>query len=1403
MLSEDIGVSAAPSTPVTLSGKVIQKETGQPLSGVRLTWVATLNGKLLSKARTAKLAEAVSGRAGTFTLALEDEAVEAYRLLGVSPDSSSTIEVVDAGVAAPAYKMKTGPQAGLVIQVELHPKAKPAASGDIKLLSEFLAANRLTSARDLREQLIAPWADSPAASWPVATRLKTLQSLDIAVKDAGVGEDWGRLLDFDKLDAGTLAGSVTGEIFTGAIRDHIGKKSNLRLYRDYLRGVWVNAALFMHGATSSPGDAQPSKATLEKQLDNRLHQNFRTSSEALTSTAALLAEILKPALTVSRDKGGFGKTANQVPAKASSESDDDYLAKLVQLSGVGSSELQKRFRVDFEPDAGARTSRIQLNVDALRGFLSDSFQAPFDPYPISPDARQDRQRPIVLPGFAGSAPFYLQYEEWLDRQQPFYCENAFDIRRTIPVFSAQFREAVQTFMGGRDFDARKAFTEAEQHSVSASDGVGSILVGLFAFTDQLTQSVGQIDQGDYNGALASLADVEVAAQATLKRLLNRYWYKEAFSFQWNSGSEIHRDISLPARAGMPTDSVEALSALEGFFQPPYFLPLNYPSGFDNDTNRIISTLTSATLYVHWLYYVLQVMLPFLRAGIAQATRNYAEACRQLGFLTGNFVGVAEADTADPYDGSSRIFQLESLPYTTTVKYDERSGARKNAYPAASSGIDDRAFSTLKRNLAISPCEWRFFRLAQGRAMLDWAEQLFRTDEPSSIRRARELYKGVLLLHGVEPGTAPSYPKEGSPILVMVTLIGNPAIRAQVARANYGLYLIRQGLNVYGWREDMVPVLRFRPLKDAADSLASAAKAAQNDFIAYTDRFEQAQLDRMYAGLLVEKGKATANIAEEQVAIAQNDVKLAQDQVKAIEKQIEKKQQEIDDHDSLWGQFKDYAGGVKKELEKLTKKDKGSAAGGSEATKGLVAVGGSGAMVLGGLAVFTYVSWLSMETMETEANRRGDEIKRLRDEALPAAQAQVQVRQRGVSIAQYQQQIAQADLQYANALVRFNRDRFLSVETWSKLALVAEQLMGYYVDNAARMGWLSERALAFEQARAIAIIRKNYLPKAMRGLTGPDLLTADLSALENSRLLAIKLTMPVQHTLSLARDFPLAFGALKSTGRCSFVTEEALLRVAYPGLFGFRIRSVSVGCQTTGASLIRGTLRNRGVSSVSVGSGSAEQILIRFPDALPISEFDLKDDMDAFGLPGETLLQFEGSGFTTGWDVALAAGPGAASGLTDMLLTFDGFAFFSDDAFAQPAPPAPSNRAMLFAGSTINAEGVAALREGSSSQLTIDLSDFGEPAAGVRTIANLALIWLGKGPATATLTSGDGTTATATFEDGVAASNAAPFDGFAGAMPLNVFSGTSLDQTFRLDVGSPQLQEVDDIAFLVEYSTVPN
>ena len=163
---------------------------------------------------------------------------------------------------------------------------------------------------------------------------------------------------------------------------------------------------------------------------------------------------------------------------------------------------------------------------------------------------------------------------------------------------------------------------------------------------------------------------------------------------------------------------------------------------------------------------------------------------------------------------------------------------------------------------------------------------------------------------------------------------------------------------------------------------------------------------------------------------------------------------------------------------------------------------------------------------------------------PVPQAQVKLKQRDVTIANLQKNIADADRELAATLMRFQKDLILNVDLWNKLAIFAQRPLKRYIDLGARFAWFSERALSYEQARPIDIVKLNYFPTFLRGLTGADGLLADLSELEAMRLEGLRLTAPIKHR-SLAREFPVQFGRLKQFGEGLFHTSEATLRTAYP------------------------------------------------------------------------------------------------------------------------------------------------------------------------------------------------------------------------------------------------------------------
>jgi hypothetical protein len=450
----------------------------------------------------------------------------------------------------------------------------------------------------------------------------------------------------------------------------------------------------------------------------------------------------------------------------------------------------------------------------------------------------------------------------------------------------------------------------------------------------------------------------------------------------------------------------------------------------------------------------------------------------------------------------------------------------------------------------------------------------------------------------------------------------------------------------------------------------------------------------------------------------------------------------------------------------------------------------------------------MESMADAYAKRDGELKGLQTTALDAANAQVRLKQRDVTIAQYESQIAAADLEFANTLFRFQQDRFLNADFWNKLTLFANRLMRRYVELGARTAWMAERALAFEQNRSVNVIKLNYLPIALRGVTGADRLLADLAELEANRIQGTRLTTPVKHTISLAREFPIAFGQLKKTGRCRFHTREADLRRAYPGTFAYRIRAITVAVHDTDGAAPRGTLRNGGVSLVS-GEDLTDRVLVRYPDALALSEFRLHDDLFVYGLPGETLMQFEGSGFETDLELEfpVESNPRGLRSMADVLITFDSNAYYSDAVAAKQAPLADAPRSIMLAASNVDPKGLDTLKATSgAARITFDPTKLALPLQETkRQVANLAIICVGKTTKKydANLTaSKSAKTATFKIEDGLAMSNAGALQGAAAALPLNALVSLNMNQPFVLEIDrtgvATELKQLFDVVLYLEY-----
>ncbi|MFM0093400.1 hypothetical protein PQR46_41800 [Paraburkholderia sediminicola] len=1165
-------------------------------------------------------------------------------------------------------------------------------------------------------------------------------------------------------------------------------------YRDYLRTQWTTMIVLVVYVQPT----QLTEAQAEQQLRNRFHQDFTVTSSTQVAANEILIPILTEILTAPAvSTFGFGVAAGTIPARGTATA-RAYLDTLIAMSGKSAAELTLRYRTDFTRPDDVLSSPVWENIHTLQGFFRDNFQSVVDPNHTDPDVLG---QPIIPDLMQGHAPWFLEYDEWLLLQQPIPFENYVQIREIFQMtVSAENRTTLANFAAsGNTYAARAklwvsalAINDALQQAFTAFDQ-GQYKIAMDAYNSivgPLWTLLGDpiVSTEDIAGDFATRRSLTVASLGDLNKLLTT----------WQVG-----DFTLTGQAGDPV--------LDNYFS--FYIPRLVPS----------------------LIYLAQFSLPTFIAQASIALGNWADALRPLGRAAFFLVGKASISDQDKlawrdwwlneWEGSWLDFPLYSagdLPYTVDTRHP------LPQYPSLTdddskywgAGNYSTPLGTLLGSLipnGLHPVEIAFYRLQMGDAILGWADKLYRTDQAASISRARELYKGVYYLHGTAPPINPRWtmgPIWGGFFPAYV----NPAKAAQLARAQLGFTQIQAGLNFFGFSDDMIPSLRYSTLKPAADAFAADAKSAERDFLSAMSQIESATVDNMKNNAMIRRANLQTQIAQQQAGIAGDQVIQANALIGQVQFQIAQLQKQIDDHDSFFGQLGDYLSGMASEVKGAGSvlgeaKSAGTALGAD--TSGLALSGGAG--IMAGFAAFAVFSYVTMSSMVDAANLRNAQLHNLQNFNLASANAQLDIAQRNSTIAGLSQQVAQSDADLATSLLAFAEERYLGIEFWSYMAGLFKRLMRQYLDLAARTGWLAQQALAYEQRAPMTIIGFDYFPEQYQGAGGADQLQLDLADLEAQHLNGLREMVPLKYTYSLSRDFPLQFAQLQKTGACLFQTSDAALQIAFPGTYGYRViaatpRLVSSG---TGAP-IRGLFANSGVSQISNADGVL-QLSIRPADGLPITEFDISHDMSAFGLPGTTLMQFEGSGVETNWqfELPVSSNPGGFAGLADALVTFDLRARFAPSLYQSVtgAPVASASKMMMLSALRLQVSGLSDLQGlPPVANLDFDLTLVGLPALEkTRKLSNLFFVLvssLGISSVKANVVvAAPAKTIGVTLVDGVAYSNCPPITdplSVAPLSPLNVLFGIDVNQKLSLQIDKTanagiDFAKVSDVVLGVDYT----
>ena len=1208
---------------------------------------------------------------------------------------------------------------------------------------------------------------------------------------------------------------VTPDLFPWLTSPSIG-------YRDYLRDRWMDDQR-IEQVVGAPNAEVATAATMIQRLNNRFHQNFATKDMTDQPANRVLVSILLKILTAATGNGYGFSIAPAAIAPQGDRDHRDYLDYLISLTGISLEEIEKRYRLNLHRSELERSNPVQQNIDTLQRFFSDSYQSAEDPVAVTPDRKPGTPELLITKfPLEGAGPFFLEYEEWLEREAPFYPENHYDPRAAYNWNILERLQKTHDLVFANSVPIAAFLETAKSNPASGAYNAGAAwqwvrnhieLWGLIVAANNDAKSLNYVGAEEkYNLAL--------------------YWTTKLRDLVTGAGASWQYDPAAFAKEQKNFD----VSTIEKLMDYEKRYHINFGHYYDSGSGTIVSDLLSGggAISEHWwgkdespffwhgnkretrylLDFLLFRYLPACLSEVQLALGKYADAVRQLVGRKGLFqqgyrwlagpagFNVFEAKTsaggALGISGTFDYFTDGPLPY------------------ASSSDRTDFPPPDPPTSVPTNRAELGYFKLKLGNASLEWADALYRTNQPENIMRARELYKAVIFLHGEDPEITPAWPRhERFPFpIIWKKSAGNPAVVSQVNRARLGFVQINAGLNYYGVSPAHVPPVRYRVLKEASDRFAAGARGAQTDFLNYMQQLDQLTVSEMSAQTMVAKANAAISIAQEQQKIAEFNVGEAQKQVDAINGQIAAKKAEIAKKDEFFEQLKDFGSGMADSVGKLGEMafagegDAEAASAQKLSTGDILKLGfkvgtasnvlGSGASALGSAAgvagpfgAFLYAGVTSMSGLADAIAKRAGELSQLQNVALPAAKALVDLKKRDVTIAQLSQAIAKADWQLGKDLLAFYAQRFLNRSFLVSMSEFSNRLMRRYLDLAGRMAWSAERALAFEQDRELGIIAFDYFPRNLRGVSGADLLQLHLAELEAARIQGLTQTIPVKQTVSLAGDFPVQFGQLKKTGACRFATSEEPLRLVYPGVYGYRVRNITVAANyAEPIQAHRGLFSNQGVSLVTRDKAGTAHTLVRYPDALPLSEFRMRNDMWVFDLPDETLLPFEGSGIETIWELSLSK-IGNANGfesMTDMLITFDMRASYS--AFLEKehiaALPNSANRSVLVSANAMNPGALAKFRKhGGKVTLAFDLAKVARnPNETARKTLNLVLVAVGvaDAPFNATFSSAKPAKSEAiTFEKGVALSNAGALaDGNAGVpLPLNTFAGLDADQTFKL------------------------
>ncbi|MFF5229691.1 hemopexin repeat-containing protein [Dactylosporangium sp. NPDC000521] len=163
----------------------------------------------------------------------------------------------------------------------------------------------------------------------------------------------------------------------------------------------------------------------------------------------------------------------------------------------------------------------------------------------------------------------------------------------------------------------------------------------------------------------------------------------------------------------------------------------------------------------------------------------------------------------------------------------------------------------------------------------------------------------------------------------------------------------------------------------------------------------------------------------------------------------------------------------------------------------------------------------------------------------------------LSVARREADIQTRQIEHAEAVATFMRDRFTNAELYGWMAARLSGLYFQAYSLAYDLAKAAERAYQFEQGVTDSFIRPTYWESRRNGLLAGQGLALDLQRLGNAALDGDGRALEITRQVSLLDTDPVALLRLRTAGSTEFALTEALFDRDFPGHYRRQIRTVTV------------------------------------------------------------------------------------------------------------------------------------------------------------------------------------------------------------------------------------------------------